>query len=236
MARVGSLRIWLALAFLLGLGAVEWHALRALFDPPQLAHVPVAHLLDVWVADYEWFGFFAYLILPAIVVGVVASFVATALEPARVRGLLNDAQCWQFGSLATLALCIAQTGLFWAHEQQDQLGSMVWSVALAMAYQVFTVVSLMVAVRAASAVQPLRAGLQLVGGAIGTFLAAVGAGVILLLFLQDREPTLPVYGLITLVWIALLILPPAILTCGVAALVTEIRGRLPGTRRPGIED
>lgn len=236
MASGRSLQLWMILVLLPALGAIEWRVLHAPFGLLRITHVATGGAsLDATTAGYEVVGFFAHLIVPAIVVGSIVSFVATALGPARIRALLVERRVWPFGAGATALICVAQTGFIWAAQRQDDFGTVIWGVAIVTSYQVFVLVWLMLATRAASAVQPLRAGLQLIGAAIGTFSTAHYALVLLMTFLGGAPESLAVWALVVVLLTAWVVLPPAILTCGVAALVTGLRGLASGApvRRAG---
>lgn len=232
MASRRALQLWLILVLVPALGAVEWYALHVPASLRRLAQLATSGALpDAPSAGHEIIVFYAYLIAPALIVGVIVSFIATGLGPARIRALLGEQQAWQFGAVATALLCAAQTGFIWAALREDDFGTMIWSVAIAASYQVFILIWLMLATRAAAAAQPMRVGLQLVGAAIGTFSTAYYALVLLLSSIGGTPENLATWALLILLATAYVVLPPAILTCGIAALVTGLRAMASGTAR-----
>jgi hypothetical protein len=166
-------------------------------------------------------------LVSAVAVGIVLSLVADALGAARLRALLDVRHAVSFALLASALLWVSLTGLVWANYTGDQFATYTWRVIAGAAYNLFVLVWLIVGVRAAAAVVPLRAAASLLSAAVGCVFAPIGLLILILPLLGDAEPSLPLFGLLVFFGLTILLLPPALLTAGMAALFAGLRGEGP---------
>ncbi len=161
----------------------------------------------------------ATAIVTALVVGFVAAFVARALGHQAIRTLITPSQSLIAAGLATAALWVAVTGLNWAAYRQDELLTQIWYVLTGATQGLFGAVWLLLAVRAASSLRQFNSALNLFAAAEGCFLSALGGFLLLFVILDGSQPdpSLTLFGLILLLSIALIAVPPALaLTAGAA--------------------
>jgi hypothetical protein len=166
----------------------------------------------------------ATALVTALVVGVVVACIARALGHEAIRTLLSPSQAQLFGLLATSVLWIAFTGLNWASFRQDELLAIVWTIISGAAFALYGAVWLMLAVRAAASLHPLQTAVTLVASAEASFLSALGGALLLLIYL-DRSPTEPsllLFGLVLLLNVALVMVPPALAVAAGSALWSAI--------------
>src|SRR5579871_4253480 len=162
-------------------------------------------------------------LVSAMAVGIILSLIAGALGATRLRALLDVGHAVSFALLASALLWVSLTGLAWANYTNDQFAIYTWRVIAGAAYNLFIVVWLVLGVRAAAAVAPLRAAAGLLSAAVGCFLAPIGLLMLILPLLGDVQPSLPLFGLLVLFGVTILLLSPALLTAGMAALFAGLR-------------
>ena len=166
----------------------------------------------------------ATALVSALVVGVGVACVARALGHEAIRTLLRPSQAQLFGLLATSVLWIAFTGLNWASFRQDELLAIAWTIISGAAIALYGAVWIMLAVRAAASLHPLQTAVTLAASAEASFLSALGGALLLLIYL-DRTPTEPsliLFGVILLLNVALVIVPPALAVAAGSALWSAI--------------
>lgn len=215
-------------------GALPWRALLVLAPLAWLsgglliALAGIARsLLTQPFQDHaaEWLVALVGVLTSATAVGLVLALIAGALGLDRLRALLDVRHAVLFGILASSLLWVAFTGMFWASYTGDEFAFYTWRVIGGVAYDLFVLVWLILGVRAAASLAPLRVAATLLSGAVGCFFTAFGLLIALRPLLEDQEPSLPLFGLVVWFLLAIFILPPALLTAGMSALFSGLRGQ-----------
>ena len=219
MYRKRGIWFWLASAALLPL---FWFSGQLPFVMPTLAH-GLFNLSPLEVV--EWL---APLLFRITVIGFALSLLAGALGVESLRTLLTPRQALWTAILASAVLWVAWTGLFWAAVQEDEVAVFLWRMLVGASFDLFVLIWLILGTRAAAAVKPLRLGLTLVCSGVSLFWAAWGGLYVFFLILYHYQPeiNLPIVGIFVLLLLALLLLPEALVTAGMAALFASLRQRL----------
>lgn len=163
-------------------------------------------------------------IVTALVVGFLAAYFARALGHAAIRTLVTPTQAQVYALLATASIWVAFTGLSWASFRQSDLLIAIWYVLAGAAQGLFGAVWLLLAVRAAASLRKFSSALSLFAAAESCFVTAVGALVLLVIYMDNVHPapSLALFGLQMLVTILILVVPPAITVTAGAALWSGI--------------
>lgn len=169
--------------------------------------------------------FWCGTLLSALIVGFVIALAARAVGHAAIRRILTPSQAQWFGLLASALVWLSLTGFAWSNfSGMSDIVVAAWYVSLGVFVNLFNVVWLLLGIRAASAVNQLRAAGVFFGAAVGTFCSAIGLLTLLAVLLNgiDIQPTLPLFGLLYLLLVALWIVPPALAIVGGSALCSGL--------------
>jgi hypothetical protein len=176
---------------------------------------------DTLADDGRWLLIIgASMLVSSLVVGFVVAWCARAVGHASIRTLLAPSRAQTFAVLTAILLWLSLTGYFWASFKQDDLLTAFWYIVLGAAKGVFGAVWLVLASRAAASLRQFRAGVLLLGSALASQAAALGAYIVLMLLFQQAppEPSLALFGLLTLLLMGSYVLPLALATLGFTAI------------------
>jgi hypothetical protein len=195
-----------------------------LLTPPPWAlirHAVVPTSEEVFAIAMFWCG----TLLTALAVGMLLALAARAVGLATIRTVLTPPQAQRFGLLATSLVWLALTGYAWAtYSGKSELEVAAWYLALGVFFNVFNVVFLLLGIRAAASVRQLRTAGTFFAASFGSFVGTLGVIVLLAVLFNgiDIQPTLPLFGLLYLLVVGLLVLPPALAIVAGAALCSGV--------------